>query len=191
MTRAAKRKVTRVEAAQGVLDVVTTNMERALRHVSVERGHDPRDFTLIPFGGAGGLHPLTWRAHCAFRAYYFRHRPAPLSASGVLTADVVKSKAAPDDRSERKVTANPEQIFREMEKQAHATLLNEGFPDRKQKRWAFARSQIQGQSFELQIKMLQGNIPAAFHRAHVQDMDMRRKRMRLKLSARDCDRAGL
>src|SRR5438105_1625672 len=52
MSAAAKRKVSSVEAAQGVLDVVTTNMERALRYISVERGHDPRDFTLVPFGGA-------------------------------------------------------------------------------------------------------------------------------------------
>src|SRR5262249_3506360 len=50
MAAASQRKVTAIEAAKGVLDVVTTNMERALRHISVERGHDPRDFTLIPFG---------------------------------------------------------------------------------------------------------------------------------------------
>src|SRR5690242_20503511 len=58
MSRAAKRNVTAVAAAQGVIDVVNTNMERALRHISVERGYDPRDFTLIPFGGAGGLHAV-------------------------------------------------------------------------------------------------------------------------------------
>ena len=56
MSRASGRRVSSVEAARGVLDVVTTNMERALRHISVERGHDPREFTLIPFGGAGGWH---------------------------------------------------------------------------------------------------------------------------------------
>src|SRR5207302_452063 len=59
MSRAAQRKISTIDAAQGVLDVVTTNMERALRHISVERGYDPREFTLIPFGGAGGLHAIT------------------------------------------------------------------------------------------------------------------------------------
>src|SRR5438128_4005807 len=58
MSAAARRKLSTIEAAQGVLDVVNTNMERALRHISVERGHDPRGFTLVPFGGAGGLHAV-------------------------------------------------------------------------------------------------------------------------------------
>src|SRR5690606_10408156 len=44
------------EAAEGVLAVVNTAMEGALRVISVERGYDPADFTLVPFGGAGGLH---------------------------------------------------------------------------------------------------------------------------------------
>src|SRR5258708_17796814 len=56
MSTAARRKVSIFAAAHGVIDVVNTNMERALRYVSVERGNDPRGFTLVPFGGAGGLH---------------------------------------------------------------------------------------------------------------------------------------
>ncbi len=58
MSAAANRKVSIFTAALGVLEVVNTNMERALRYVSVERGNDPREFTLVPFGGAGGLHAL-------------------------------------------------------------------------------------------------------------------------------------
>ena len=42
--------------AEGVIRVVNANMERALRVVSIERGHDPREFSLVAFGGAGGLH---------------------------------------------------------------------------------------------------------------------------------------
>ena len=44
------------EAALGVVQVANARMERALRRVSVERGHDPRGFTLVPYGGAGPLH---------------------------------------------------------------------------------------------------------------------------------------
>src|SRR5262249_25065390 len=44
------------ELAQGIIDVVNNNMEQAIRLISVERGYDPRDFTLFCFGGAGGLH---------------------------------------------------------------------------------------------------------------------------------------
>ena len=58
MSKAAGRKIGATEAAQGVLSVVNTKMERALRRISVERGYDPRDFALLPFGGAGGLHAV-------------------------------------------------------------------------------------------------------------------------------------
>jgi N-methylhydantoinase A len=167
MTRAAKRKVTRVEAAQGVLDVVTTNMERALRHVSVERGHDPRDFTLIPFGGAGGLHAIDLARALRIPRVLLPASPGALSASGVLTADVVKEQSRTvmieaNAKSQRIL----EQIFREMEKQAHATLRNEGFPGRKQKHERSLAVRYKGQSFELQIKQAQGKIASAFLRAH-------------------------
>ncbi len=53
---AARLQLTPEEAALGVIRVANATMERALRRVSVERGHDPRRFTLVPFGGAGPLH---------------------------------------------------------------------------------------------------------------------------------------
>jgi len=49
MSKAARRRVTPVAAAEGVLSVANTNMERALRRISVERGYDSREFTLLPF----------------------------------------------------------------------------------------------------------------------------------------------
>jgi N-methylhydantoinase A len=167
MTRAAKRKVTRVEAAQGVLDVVTTNMERALRHVSVERGYDPRDFTLIPFGGAGGLHAVDLARALRIPRVLLPESPGALSANGVLTADVVKEQSR-TVMLEAKVESTRilEVIFREMEKQARLILLNEGFPDQKQKHERSLAVRYKGQSLELQIKMIQGRVAAAFHRAH-------------------------
>src|SRR5690606_3841597 len=45
-----------METAQGILSVVTANMARAIRVISVQRGHDPRDYSLVAFGGAGPLH---------------------------------------------------------------------------------------------------------------------------------------
>src|SRR2546423_7083684 len=117
MTRAAKRKVTRVEAAQGVLDVVTTNMERALRHVSVERGHDPRDFTLIPFGGAGGLHAVDLARALRIPRVLIPASPGALSANGVLTADVVKEQGRTVMlEATAGVQRELEKVFREMEK---------------------------------------------------------------------------
>ena len=56
LTKVSGKRCTVTQAAEGVLTVTNTNMERALRHISIERGHDPRQFALLPFGGAGGLH---------------------------------------------------------------------------------------------------------------------------------------
>ena len=67
-----------METAQGILSVVTANMARAIRVISVQRGHDPRDYTLVAFGGAGPLHAARLAAGA-------RHRPragaAPIPAS--------------------------------------------------------------------------------------------------------------
>ena len=52
------------ELAAGIVAVSNATMEKALRVISVERGHDPRDFALICFGGAEGCTPRTWRARC-------------------------------------------------------------------------------------------------------------------------------
>ncbi|HYX28173.1 MAG TPA: hydantoinase/oxoprolinase family protein [Pyrinomonadaceae bacterium] len=167
MTRAAKRKVTAVEAAQGVLDVVTANMERALRHISVERGHDPRDFTLIPFGGAGGLHAVELARALRIPRVLVPAAPGALSAIGVLAADVVKEQSRTimieaNNASPRAL----EKIFREMEKEARRILQHEGFPDRKQQHQRSLAVRYKGQSFELQIRQTSGNLTAAFHRAH-------------------------
>src|SRR3989440_4099344 len=167
MSAAAKRKVNSIEAAQGTLDVVTTNMERALRYISVERGHDPRDFTLVPFGGAGGLHAVALARALRIPCVLVPASPGALSAVGVLAADVVKEQSRTvmletGPESERAL----EKIFREMQKQARATLHREGFPDQKQKHERSLAVRYKGQSFELQIRQTTGNIAAAFHRAH-------------------------
>ena len=167
MSSAAKRKVNAREAAQGLLEVVTANMERALRHISVERGHDPREFTLIPFGGAGGLHAVALARALRIPRVLLPSSPGALSAVGVLLADVIKEQSRTvmveaDGRAPRKLIP----IFRQMEQEARKALRREGFPDRKQKHERALAIRYKGQSFELQIKTTSGNIAAAFHRAH-------------------------
>jgi N-methylhydantoinase A len=150
-----------------VLDVVTAGMERALRHISVERGHDPRDFALVPFGGAGGLHAVALARALRIPRVLVPASPGALSAVGVLAADVIKDQShtvmlEAGQESQRAL----EKIFREMEKQACATLRHEGFPDGKQRHERSLAVRYKGQSFELQIKQTRGNIAAPFHRAH-------------------------
>ena len=167
MSKAAARKVSAIEAACGVINVVTANMERALRHISVERGHDPRDFTLLPFGGAGGLHAVDLARALRIPRVLVPNSPGALSALGVLEADVVKEQSRTVMiEAARGVEKQLESVFREMEKQARATLRNEGFAESAQRHERSLAARYKGQSFELQIKKTGGDIAVAFHRAH-------------------------
>jgi N-methylhydantoinase A len=168
MSQASRRRVSSVAAARGVLDVVTTNMERALRHISVERGHDPREFALIPFGGAGGFHAVELARALRIPRVLVPPSPGALSALGVLTADVVKEQTRTVMiEASAGVQRELEKVFRKMEKQASATLRREGSPASKQRHERSLAARYKGQSFELQIKQTNRNIAAAFHRAHL------------------------
>jgi N-methylhydantoinase A len=167
MSKVAGRKITTVEAAQGVLVVANTNMERALRRISVERGFDSRDFALLPFGGAGGLHAVELAQALRIPQIIVPNSAGALSAIGVLTADVVKDQSrttmlevAPG------VEKKLDQTFKEMERTAAVALRREGFPPAKQRHEQSLAMRYKGQSFELEIKRTQGNIAAEFHRAH-------------------------
>src|ERR1700736_2291240 len=83
-------KLTMTAAAAGILRVANSNMERALRVVSIERGYDPREFALVAFGGAGGLHACELAEAMAIPTVVIPARPGALSAFGILVSDVVK-----------------------------------------------------------------------------------------------------
>jgi N-methylhydantoinase A len=76
------------EAALGVVEVVNAGMARALRRVSIERGHDPADFCLVAFGGAGGLHACALADAIGARSILVPRYPGALSAIGLALADV-------------------------------------------------------------------------------------------------------
>ena len=76
------------DAARGILAIVDNNMVGALRVVSVERGHDPRDFTLAPFGGAGPLHGCALAALLGVTRVLIPPAPGVLCADGLLAADL-------------------------------------------------------------------------------------------------------
>jgi N-methylhydantoinase A len=76
--------------ASGVVRVVNATMEKAIRVVSVERGYDPREFVLVAFGGAGGLHACELAAALDIPRVIVPALPGALSAFGILVSDVVK-----------------------------------------------------------------------------------------------------
>jgi 5-oxoprolinase (ATP-hydrolysing) len=78
------------EAALGIIRVVNANMERAIRSVSLEKGHDPRFFTLLPFGGSGPLHACELAEALRIPKIFIPRYPGVLSALGMVLAPIVK-----------------------------------------------------------------------------------------------------
>lgn len=78
------------EAALGIIRVANASMERAIRTVSLEKGYDPRLFTLLPFGGAGPLHVCELAEALRIRRVFIPRYPGVLSALGLLLAPIVK-----------------------------------------------------------------------------------------------------
>jgi N-methylhydantoinase A len=76
--------------AAGVIRIVNATMEKAIRVVSIERGRDPRDFALVAFGGAGGLHACALAEALSIPHVIVPTLPGALSALGILSSDVVK-----------------------------------------------------------------------------------------------------
>lgn len=138
--------------AEGVVRVVNANMERALRVVSVERGYDPRDFTLVAFGGAGGLHAAELAAALGIPRVIVPTLPGGLSACGILASDIVKDYS----RTMVKRIDSPAQVaamrgqFADLEQRAEREFRGEGWTDQLR----FERSvdlRYQGQGFELNV----------------------------------------
>jgi N-methylhydantoinase A len=168
MSKISGRSVSKFEAAEGIIRVANANMERALRLVSIERGHDPRLFTLVSFGGAAGLHAADLAAALRIPRILVPAHPGNLSALGVLLADVVKDYArtlmlplGADGRLPDQV----ERGFAELETQARRDLHHEGFAPEQILLGRSLGMRYRGQSFEFEIEW-RGNVRRAFDRAH-------------------------
>jgi N-methylhydantoinase A len=160
-----------VEAfAQGIIAVANAVMEKAIRVISIERGHDPRDYSLIAFGGAGGLHACDLAAALEMRSVLIPVFPGGLSALGILRADVVKELSRTVLLLAEAGQANPGQLkrlFGSLEAEAACILRSEGF-DRKKMRFHFSVDmRYLGQAYELNVSA-DNNIVDAFHQMHQQ-----------------------
>ncbi len=153
--------------AAGILRVVETSMERAIRVVSVERGHDPRRFALVAFGGGGPLHACALAKALRIATVVVPPLPGALSAVGILLADGVRDISRtvmlPSDAED--ATARVDKTFRELEETLRAGAREtDGEPAN------FERSvdlRYRGQGYELNVP--QGPDAAeAFHRLHEQ-----------------------
>jgi len=158
-----------VETALGVLRVAEANMERAIRRISLERGHDPADFALVSFGGAGSLHAARLAEALGIAVVIVPPDPGAFSAVGMARADVVQDASSAilgplADRSRKPLTSAAERLSRRLQR----SMARDGVAD---PRFAVALDlRYRGQSFEITVDWPDGagldTVIEAFHRAH-------------------------
>ncbi|RME82754.1 MAG: hydantoinase/oxoprolinase family protein [Caldilineae bacterium] len=152
-------------AALGVVQVANAHMERALRVISVERGYDPADFTLVSFGGAGGLHACNLARGLGIPRVLIPPAASTLSAFGMLVADVIKDYVQtvmlPGDTPFAKL----EGLLEPLAERGRREIMAEGIAAEAIRLQRLVDMRYVGQSYELTVP-LNADYVQAFHAAH-------------------------
>ncbi len=152
--------------AHGVVRIANANMERAIRVVSVQRGHDTRDFALVAFGGAGGMHACEIASTLEIGTVVVPRHAGVLSALGMLLAEVTRDYSQSVLQPVEAVTAAWfERRFAPLEAAAARELRAEGFEGARLRLARFLDLRYVGQSYELTVPFA-GGFRAAFDRLH-------------------------
>jgi N-methylhydantoinase A len=160
-------RLTPEQFAAGIIRVVNATMEKAIRVVSIERGHDPREFALVAFGGAGSLHACELAAALSIPRVIVPALPGALSAFGILVSDVVKDysrtvlwRVAGKLPIDRPKSARPksDRLRSEPLEREFAALRRRAETDFRDEKWRGAIShqrsvdvRYQGQGYELNV----------------------------------------
>ncbi|MBZ5504510.1 MAG: hydantoinase/oxoprolinase family protein [Acidobacteriia bacterium] len=161
--------------AAGVVRVVNANMEKAIRVVSIERGYDPRQFSLVAFGGAGAMHACDLARALRIPRVIVPAYPGALSALGILISDVVKDhsrtvllRVAPGNKARKTgskgLAAQLDPIFAELKRAIATELEKEDW----QGRALFEQScdiRYRGQGYELNLPH-SADVLSRFHAEH-------------------------
>ncbi len=140
---AARAGINVQELATAVVRAANAKMERAIRKVSVERGHDPRDYAMICFGGAGALHACDLAESLEMPRVIVPANAGVLSAVGMLLADCVR------DYSASVLNEEPGPVFERLANEARADMREQGFDEVNLVRTIDMR--YEGQSYEINV----------------------------------------
>ena len=164
------------ELAAGIVAVSSATMEKALRVISVERGHDPREFALICFGGGGGLHAADLARSLRLSKVVVPQNPGAFSALGILLSDVIRDSvrsvllSVPEEG--RQSSQRLAEFWRDLAKRfailervSRAELQHEGFPAELARAERRLDLRYAGQSYELSVP-LRRDFRRLFHQAH-------------------------
>jgi N-methylhydantoinase A len=155
------------QAAWGVIQIANAAMERAVRAISVERGYDPREFTLVPFGGSGPLHACSLASALRISRILIPRAPGVLSALGMTIADLIKDVSQSLLGEQVSDLSVKDTIFSSLEARALAEMIEEGIPVENVEIERSLDMRYKGQSYEITVgEPLDGDWQTAFHTAH-------------------------
>jgi N-methylhydantoinase A len=153
------------EAAAGIVEIIDNTMARAIRTVSVGRGHDPRRFALVAFGGAGPLHACRLAELLEIPAIVIPPRPGVLSTWGLLDTDIratfVRTAGTAERRASSADVPRLEAVWSELTSEARAWLDGEQVPRDRQRFERSADLRYEHQSFELTCSLGEGVLTPA------------------------------
>lgn len=162
----AKAGLSPVALAEGIVTVAEAAMERAIRVISVERGHDPADFALLSYGGAGGLHAVSLARLLGMSTVVVPRNPGLFSALGMLFSDVVRDYSTTVMLDSRKTeVVELAMLFAPLEAKAREELSAEGVPADRIRLERTLDMRYQGQSHELTVRFVADPF-GAFHARH-------------------------
>ena len=151
-----------METAQGIISVVTANMARAIRVISIQRGYDPRDYTLMAFGGAGPLHAARLAIELDMKRVLVPRNPGILCAMGLLLTDLRADFAATRLMSATEASvADVAQAFEGLEARAEEWFAHEEIAPGERGLTRTADIRYAGQNYELPVPLPPGPVTAA------------------------------
>jgi 5-oxoprolinase (ATP-hydrolysing) len=163
---AEKLQISPTQLAEGIVRIANANMERAIRAVSIQRGFDPRDFALVAFGGAGGMHACEVADALDIKTIIVSQHAGVLSALGALLADVRKDYSQTILKPSTAITnADVGQHLAPLVRQAQTDLAAEGFEPSNIIIEHSLDMRYQGQAYEINVPLI-GDFNAEFHRRH-------------------------
>ena len=172
------------QAAWQVIQVANATMERAIRRISVERGYDPRLFTLVAFGGAGPLHACELAAQLQIPRVLLPAVPGVLSALGMLAAAPMKDYVQTVMREmteELQLLPWLDEQFDHLRKTAVSDMKQEGHPPEDLTFEPALDMRYLGQSHELTVPYARPDLAGVFHTAHSRRFGYQRPSSRLEI----------
>jgi N-methylhydantoinase A len=172
---AAPLGMTEIEAAWGILRVLVTNCVSAMHTITVERGYDPRDFTLVPFGGMGPTIAGLVAGELEVPSILVPRDPGTFSAWGMLVTDVRQERSLTRlTRLDEDVPQTIEQLFGGLEADVRGDLARERFTAEQINTQRFAGMRYRGQSYEVVVPVSRvateddiADLRQRFHESHL------------------------